>query len=107
MDAGMHKIEVGNRLRLAIEALGLSQAQVARTLGMTPSKLHNYIRGDNYLPHLAIVALGDRYNITADWILRGQVAGMASPLADVLWQAASASSAAPKEGAIQESENVS
>lgn len=91
MDATMHKIEVGGRLRLAIEALGKSQAEVARAMGVSPTKLNNWLRGDNYPSNLVIVALCDRYNITADWLLRGAVSGMASPLADALWGAASAS----------------
>ena len=37
----MHKIYVGARLRLTIEALGLQQIDVARKFDVSPSKLGN------------------------------------------------------------------
>ena len=107
MDAAVHKVEVGNRLRLAIEALGKSQADVARSIGVSPNKLGNWIRGDNYPSNIYIVALGARFNITADWLLRGVVAGMASPLADELWKSASALQEGPKARADLMNENGS
>ena len=107
MDAAMHKIQVGNRLRLAIEALGKSQAEVARQLGISPTKLGNWIRGDNYPSNLMIVRLGERYSITADWLLRGVLAGMVSPLADDLWQSVSASGAELTAAAPLVNENKS
>lgn len=87
----MHKIQVGQRLRIAIEALGLRQVEVARSLGVTPSKLNNWLRGDNYPPHMFIVRLRQRYNITSDWLLSGEIAGLPGPLADDLWRLALAS----------------
>lgn len=90
VDASVHKVQVGERLRLAIEALGLTQAAVARSLGVSPTKLGNWIRGDNYPPPLILVQLADRWNITSDWLIRGKIAGTASPLADELWKSASA-----------------
>ena len=93
MDASVHKVEVGNRLRIAIEALGKSQADVARNLDVSPTKLGNWIRGDNYPPNLFILAFCDRYNLTADWLIRGVVSGVASPVADSLWKSGAASAA--------------
>lgn len=103
MDASLHKVQVGDRLRVAIQALGISQAEFARSLSVEPNKLGNWLRGDNYPPNLVIVAMSERWTITADWLLRGVVSGMASPLADALWKSVSASSAVQAEGDRQES----
>ena len=98
MDASLHKVQVGDRLRTAIDSLGVSYAEFARSIGVEANKLGNWMRGDNYPPNLAIVAMGERWNVTADWLLRGVVSGMASPLADALWKSASASPAERRAG---------
>jgi len=90
MDAATHKLRVGERLKVAIEALGISQADFARSIGISASKLGNWIRGDNYPSHLQMAQIILRWNITADWLLVGRIAGVASPLADELWTRASA-----------------
>lgn len=86
-----HKIEVGRRLRIAIEALEISQADVARELSVTPSKLGNWLRGENYPDEWFISRFCDRYGITTDWIYRGVVSESASGRASALWKAARAS----------------
>jgi transcriptional regulator with XRE-family HTH domain len=48
MPSTPHKIFVGKKLRLAIDALGLTQAEFFRRSKTAPNKLHNYLRGDNY-----------------------------------------------------------
>ena len=48
MPSTPHKIFVGNKLRLAIDALGLTQAEFFRRTKTAPNKLHNYLRWDNY-----------------------------------------------------------
>ena len=94
-----HKAEVGRRLRAAIEALGLTQTEVAHVLGVTPSKLGNWLRGDNYPAAWPMKLFCDRYGISADWIYRGIVAGMAKDLADKLWP--SEQVALPREAEVQ------
>lgn len=92
MDPATHKRDVGSRLRIAIQALGLSQAEVARQLDMSPSKLGNWLRGDDYPNEWKLYLFCTRHNVSADWIYRGQVAAaMAKPLADSLWEAGQAS----------------
>lgn len=91
----LHKAQVGRRLRAAIEVLGLSQTEVANALGVTPSKLGNWLRGDNYPAAWFLARFCDRYGITTDWIYRGIVTGMAKGLADSLW--ASEQSASPQD----------
>lgn len=80
-----HKAGVGRRLRAAIEVLGLTQTEVARVLGVTPSKLGNWIRGDNYPAEWPIAQFCERYGVSADWIYLGKVTGMIKELADALW----------------------
>ena len=87
MESSEHKIVVGKRLRLTIEALGLRQIDVARQFDISPPKIGNWLRGVNYPETLALVRFCDRYDLTMDWFLRGKVTGVAGPLADTLWAA--------------------
>jgi hypothetical protein len=82
----LHKVEVGRRLRAAIDALGLSQTGVASTLDTSTSKLGNWIRGDNYPAAWFVKRFCDRYGITTDWLYRGIVSGIDANLADALWK---------------------
>lgn len=86
MSDTLHKAEVGRRLRAAIDALELSQSGVARSLDTTPSKLGNWLRGDNYPSAWFVSRFCDRYGVTADWVYRGIVSGMEVTLADALWK---------------------
>jgi transcriptional regulator with XRE-family HTH domain len=95
MSESMHKVDVGRRLMAAIEALGLSQADVTRALAVSASKLGNWLRGDNYPSEWFVKQFCDRYGVTTDWIYRGIVTGMDSSLADALWKAEQAPSQEP------------
>ena len=95
MSKTAHMVEVGRRLRMAIEAVGLTQAAVARAFdGVTPPKLGNWLRGDHYPDEYFIKQFCDRYGITADWIYRGVVSGVSGDAGDVLWKAEQESQAA-------------
>lgn len=87
----VHMAAVGRRLRVAIEALELSQVAVCNELKVSPTKLGNWLRGDNYPDPWFIARFCDRYGITADWIYREVVPGGASAVAGALWRAAQAS----------------
>jgi transcriptional regulator with XRE-family HTH domain len=95
----LHKAQVGRRLRAAIETLGITQTEVAKALGVTPSKLGNWLRGDNYPTAWFVKRFCDRYGITTDWIYRGIVSGMSSHLADELWKSEQAASLKEVEAA--------
>jgi transcriptional regulator with XRE-family HTH domain len=85
-----HRRQTGSRLGVAIEALGKTQAEVCRTLGVSPSKLGNWIRGDYYPDPYFVAQFCDRYGITADWIYRNQAGAVAGDVGDALWVAARA-----------------
>ena len=93
MSNAQHQIRVGERLRLAIEAKGLTQVAVCKALGVSTSKLGNWLRGDNYPDPYFIKRFCDRYGVSADWIYRGVVSGMSADVADALWKREAASSA--------------
>lgn len=99
MDVPKHRAEVGGRLRLTIEALDTTQAAVARVFDLSPSKLGNWLRGDSYPSIPFLIRFCDRYNVTLDWVLRGQVAGVSGVLADDLWRLGAGVSAGPKAAA--------
>ena len=103
----MNKKRVGYRLRMAIEALGVTQVQAAQVMGVTPQKLRNWVSGDNYPDPLLLRLFCDRYNVTFDWLYRENLSGMASPLADVLWEAGRASPEVPAGAADPQLEHAS
>jgi transcriptional regulator with XRE-family HTH domain len=99
MSETLHKTQVGRRLRDAIKVLGISQTEVGKDLGASPSKIGNWIRGDHYPSEWFVKQFCDRYGITTEWIYRGIVTGMAKRLADPLWNmelSASAKDPAPE-----------
>ena len=97
MDIVRHKIEVGSRLRMAIEALGLSQTAAGRPFGVTAQKMGNWLRGDHYPDPWFIFNFCARHPITADWIYLGRASGLTGEMGDALFAGASASQAAQLE----------
>lgn len=97
MSNAAHKVAVGRRLRIAIEALGLTQVKVGKELKVSPPKLGNWLRGDNYPDEWFVARFCDRYGITADWIYRGTVSGVSADVADEIWKAEQEAVAASPE----------
>lgn len=88
MAATWHKRKVGSRLRIAIEAVDKRPAEIARLFDVSPSKLGNWMRGDDYPSEWFVVRFCDRFNISMDYLYRGRVStAMDRPLADALWAA--------------------
>lgn len=88
VSATSHKLQVGDRLRTAIEAVGKKQVEICRMFGVAPSKLGNWLRGEHYPDPWFIVRFCDRFNVSADYFYRGRVSSaMDAPLADALWAA--------------------
>lgn len=97
MSSLTHKRRTGSRLGIAIQALNKTQSEVAKTLGVSTSKLGNWIRGDNYPDPYFVSQFCDRFGITADWIYRGVTTSLPGPLGDALWAAERASGGEAQE----------
>jgi transcriptional regulator with XRE-family HTH domain len=104
MDPAYHRQQVGRRLKTAIQALGLSQAAVARELAVSPQKLGNWIRGDHYPDEWFVLRFCNRYGVTTDYLYRGLTPGLQQALAGALFaaeeeaQAASPAAVGPAPG---------
>lgn len=99
MSNSLHRRQTGARLGIAIQAIGKSQADICRAMGVSPSKLGNWLRGDYYPDPYFVSRFCDRFSVTTDWIYRGQVASpMGDALADALWAAAQAFESDLEEG---------
>jgi len=86
-----HKRAVGDRLRITIEAVAPSQAAFARVMDVSPTKLGNWLRGDNYPEPLFLIRVCNEFGVTMDWFYRGSRAGVAASVAASLRQAEEAS----------------
>lgn len=81
-----YKRRVGEWLRQAIEAQGVTQSHVARMFGVSPSKLGNWLRGDNFPDQYFIARFCNHFGVSADWIYRGQIGGMSGVAAERMWE---------------------
>jgi transcriptional regulator with XRE-family HTH domain len=79
-----HKRQVGKNLSLLFQALGRQDAEIARSVGVSNSKLGNWKRGANYIDPYVATQLCERYGVTMDWIFRGRLYGLPTELADRL-----------------------
>jgi len=73
--------ETGERLRLTREALGLSQAELCRRVGISPAAWNNAETGDNRLGVDNAMELCKATGVTLDWIYLGHRAGLPQKLA--------------------------
>jgi len=73
--------DVGERLRLTREALGLSQAELCRRVGISPAAWNNAETGDNRLRVDNAMELCKATGVTLDWIYLGHRAGLPQKLA--------------------------
>ncbi len=98
MPKSLHKLHVAENLATVIavvaEARGKSQASFAKSIGVSPSKLGNWLRGDNYPDPYAMMQVCDLYGVSMDWIYRRRLFGLDESVAAGLRLAAEAFSAA-------------
>jgi transcriptional regulator with XRE-family HTH domain len=66
-----HKEEVGERLRSAREALGLSRRDIFDTYEVKQNKLCQWEQGENYPEIFFLIEFCQNTGLTLDWILRG------------------------------------
>ena len=63
---------VGERLRQAREALGMSQADVCRRAGVTANAYNQWEKGRRLINLFDAMKLADALNFTLDWLYRGE-----------------------------------
>lgn len=100
MNSSDHKRQVAENLTLVLDVIGLPDAEIARSLGISKSKLGNWKRADNYPDPYIMSLLCDRYGVTMDWIYRRRVYGMPAELADKLLASGTGAKGNPRTPAI-------
>ena len=73
--------DIGDRLRLTREALGLSQAELCRRTRISPAAWNNAETGDNRLGIDNAMELCKATGVTLDWIFMGHRGGLPQKLA--------------------------
>lgn len=63
--------EIGNRIRFLRKRDGLSQEVLAFELGISKNSLCDIERGKTELKVSTLLAISDFFQISTDWILRG------------------------------------
>ncbi|MGR3897123.1 helix-turn-helix domain-containing protein [Pseudomonas sp. 1176_21] len=63
---------IGERIRQAIEARGLSLKEAAKSCGLSYSSLQNWVGGLREPRPEALIALGSHLGISIDWLLTGE-----------------------------------
>lgn len=66
-----NRLEIAKRIKKARKDAGLTQAEVARKLGLTPQAISNYERGINGLPAGLLFELSDLYGLSEFSFLDG------------------------------------
>ncbi len=64
-------VGIGARLAITRNEIGLSQADLAKVIGVSLRAYHSYEKGDRGLPIEALVALHEKFNVDVNWILLG------------------------------------
>ncbi|WP_276200253.1 helix-turn-helix transcriptional regulator [Chelatococcus sp. XZ-Ab1] len=64
-------VDVGERVRLLIDAMGMSATDFARLCGLTPQHINNYTSGRAMLSVTAAAAIAAATGVTFDYLYRG------------------------------------
>lgn len=75
---------MGARLAIARNEVGLTQTAMAEAIGVSHRAYHSYEKGQRGLPVEALVAIADRFDVDAAWILLGTKAVRAAHDFDAL-----------------------
>jgi len=71
-DATQTLAGMGHRLKIAREKTGITQAELAKLLGLSTSAIQNYEYGNNFPKYPHLVVLSEILKCSTDWILKGQ-----------------------------------
>ncbi|WP_299721888.1 helix-turn-helix transcriptional regulator [uncultured Tateyamaria sp.] len=75
---------MGARLAIARNEVGLTQTAMAEAIGVSHRAYHSYEKGQRGLPIEALVAMAERFDVDAAWILLGTKAVRAAHDFDAL-----------------------
>lgn len=81
---GRDKAAVGARLKLTREALGKDQTEFATGADIARNTYNQYETGTNSVSLAIAHKMCDAYNLTLDWIYRGDQSGLKASLADAI-----------------------
>lgn len=68
--------DIGKRLAAMHSALGITQADVCRTIGMASGRYNQYVTGKRLLTLDVAVRLVAAYGVTLDWLFLGDVSAL-------------------------------
>jgi len=77
---------VGIRLAASRSALGLTQEKIAEEIGVGQSTWANWEGGTRLADPIAMIRFCDAYNMTMDWLYRGQRGTLPHDLAEKIRQ---------------------
>lgn len=80
-DTGDLAVDVGRRLALVRQALGLNQLEFGNRAGLSQPHYHQFERGKRRLTIEAALNLCHVYNLTLDYLYRGDPSGLPYKLA--------------------------
>lgn len=83
-DIGELSRDVGRRLSLTRRALQMQQEEWAQDAGLSQPRYNPYETGRRLLTLEAAMLLCNRYNLTLDWLYRGDPSGLPYKLADAI-----------------------
>lgn len=64
-------VGIGARLTTIRNEVGLSQAAMAKKIGVSPRAYHSYEKGERGMPVEALVAVGEEFGADVPWLLLG------------------------------------
>jgi len=67
---------VAHRLRSMREALGLNQADFARSIDIAANRWNQYEKGERMITLAVATACCEAHGVTLDWIYRGDPSGL-------------------------------
>ena len=83
-DTGDLIADVGRRLRRTRLSLGLDQQQFGTRAGLSQPQYNQFENGKQLLTLQAALKLCDEYNLTLDWLYRGDPSGLPYRLATTI-----------------------
>jgi transcriptional regulator with XRE-family HTH domain len=85
-DTGDLAIDVARRLAAARRALDLDQQQFGTRAGLSQPQYNQFEKGKRLLTLAAAMKLCDAYNLTLDWLYRGDPSNLPYKLATAIRQ---------------------